>query len=63
MGADFADIEFIEDRLGHDLRYSIDRNKITTELDYEPKIDFSTGLDSTIRWYLENESWWLPLKN
>lgn len=63
MGADFSKIEFIADRLGHDLRYSIDRNKITTELDYEPKIGFSAGLDSTIRWYLENESWWLPLKN
>ena len=63
MGADSSNIEFIADRLGHDLRYSIDRTKISTELEYEPKIDFSAGLDSTIQWYRENESWWLPLKN
>jgi len=63
MGADSSNIEFIADRLGHDLRYSIDRTKISTKLEYEPKIDFSAGLDSTIQWYRENESWWLPLKN
>ena len=61
MGADPSNMEFIADRLGHDLRYSIDRTKITSNLGYEPKKDFSAGLDSTIRWYQENESWWLPL--
>lgn len=63
MGRNSSDIEFIADRLGHDLRYSVDRTKITNKLGYEPKIEFNAGLDATIRWYQENESWWLPLKN
>ncbi len=63
MGRDFSDIEFVADRLGHDLRYAIDWSKIRTNLGYAPKIDFNAGLDATIQWYKENESWWFPLKN
>lgn len=63
MGRDFSDIEFVADRLGHDLRYAIDWSKIRTKLGYAPKIDFNAGLDATIQWYKENESWWFPLKN
>ncbi len=62
MNADESSIEFVEDRKGHDYRYAIDCNKIRTELSYSPKIDFKEGLQSTIEWYLENQSWWKELK-
>ena len=47
-------IEYVEDRLGHDFRYAIDSAKIRHELNWEPKISFEDGLESTIRWYLNN---------
>lgn len=47
-------VEHVDDRPGHDLRYAIDPTKLKTELDWEPKIKFSSGLDSTISWYLDN---------
>lgn len=53
--------EFVEDRKGHDIRYSLTGNKSRTELGIEPKIDFETGLRETIEWYVANESWWRPL--
>ena len=53
--------EFVEDRKGHDFRYSLTGNKSRTELGIEPKIDFETGLRETIEWYVANESWWRPL--
>ncbi len=55
-------IQFVEDRKGHDLRYSLDISKAQRELGYKPHIDFESGLKSTIKWYQENESWWRPLK-
>jgi dTDP-glucose 4,6-dehydratase len=54
-------IEFVADRKGHDIRYSLTGNKIRNELGVEPKIDFETGLRETIDWYVANESWWRPL--
>ena len=54
-------IESVEDRLGHDFRYSVDWTKIHTELGYEPKVKFVDGLKSTIHWYRDNPSWWDPL--
>lgn len=63
MGADKSSIEFVEDRKGHDLRYSVDWSKINRELGYEPQIAFEVGLEQTINWYRENETWWKPLKN
>ncbi|CAN2246458.1 RfbB dTDP-D-glucose 4,6-dehydratase [Candidatus Planktophila vernalis] len=54
-------IESVEDRLGHDFRYSVDWTKIHTELGYEPKVKFVDGLKSTIHWYRDNPSWWEPL--
>ena len=51
-------IEFVTDRPGHDRRYAIDGEKMATELDFRPRIDFATGLRSTLQWYLENETWW-----
>jgi dTDP-glucose 4,6-dehydratase len=63
MGADESSIEYVEDRKGHDLRYSVDWTKINQELGYEPKVKFEDGLRETIEWYRDNESWWKPLKN
>lgn len=55
-------LEYIEDRKGHDFRYSIDYSKIRSELGYQPGVDFISGLEKTILWYQKNESWWRPLK-
>ena len=55
--------EFVADRKGHDIRYSLTGNKIHKELGIKPKIEFETGLKETIDWYVANESWWRPLKN
>jgi dTDP-glucose 4,6-dehydratase len=62
MDADKSSIEFVEDRKGHDLRYSVDWSKINRELGYEPKVSFEEGLAQTINWYKSNETWWKPLK-
>jgi dTDP-glucose 4,6-dehydratase len=63
MRADKSSIDYVEDRKGHDLRYSVDWTKINRELGYEPQVKFEDGLRETIQWYLDNESWWKPLKN
>jgi dTDP-glucose 4,6-dehydratase len=63
MGADESSIEYVKDRKGHDLRYSVDWGKIRSELGYEPQVKFEDGLRDTIQWYRDNESWWKPLKN
>ena len=62
MGAEKSSIEFVEDRKGHDLRYSVDWTKINRELGYEPKVTFEVGLEQTVNWYKNNEAWWKPLK-
>ena len=49
--------EFVEDRPGHDVRYSLDSSKIR-KLGWKPKYGFSEGLKETVEWYLENEWWW-----
>lgn len=51
-------IRFVTDRPGHDMRYAIDPTKIQTELGWKPATAFDEGIRRTIRWYLENESWW-----
>jgi dTDP-glucose 4,6-dehydratase len=63
MGRDDESIVYVEDRKGHDLRYSVDISKISKELGYSPKIDWEAGLRETIDWYLDNEAWWRPLKS
>jgi len=63
MGADESSIEFVEDRKGHDLRYSVDWKKIKSELGYEPQVIFEDGLKDTIQWYRDNQAWWKPLKS
>lgn len=57
-----TDVVHVEDRKGHDRRYSVDCTRIREELGYEPRKDFRTGLAETVRWYRENRSWWEPLK-
>jgi len=61
MGKDESLIEFVEDRPGHDLRYSLDSSKIREELGWKPKHSFKEGIRETVKWYLENEWWWKPL--
>ena len=63
MGGDPTRIQFVEDRKGHDLRYSLDYSKIHNELGYEPMISFEEGLVSTVEWYQRNQNWWLTLKS
>lgn len=53
--------EFVADRKGHDVRYSLTGNKVRKELGVKPQIDFEKGLRETINWYVSNESWWRPL--
>ncbi len=55
-------ITYVEDRLGHDLRYAIDFSKAKSELGWEPLIPFTEGLQATVAWYRDNEAWWRPLK-
>lgn len=50
-------ITFVKDRAGHDLRYAIDCSKIKNELGWKQQVDFETGLQKTIDWYLNNEAW------
>lgn len=61
MDLDESSIEFVKDRPGHDLRYSVDSSKIGKELGWKPKHDFDTQLEKTIDWYKSNEQWWKPL--
>lgn len=56
-------IEFVTDRPGHDMRYAIDATKIADELGWHPSVTFEQGLEATVRWYLENEWWWRPLRD
>lgn len=50
-------ITYVKDRAGHDLRYAIDATKIKNELGWEPTIKFTEGFESTVDWYLSNETW------
>ena len=52
---------FVTDRAGHDRRYAIDETKARAELGYEPAHGFDDGLRQTLHWYLDHESWWMPL--
>lgn len=51
-------IKFVKDRPGHDLRYAIDATKLHEELGWKPKYTFETGIEQTIKWYLDNQEWW-----
>jgi dTDP-glucose 4,6-dehydratase len=55
-------ITFVPDRPGHDRRYAIDPTKIETELGWRAEQTFATGIAATVKWYLDNEWWWRPLR-
>ena len=57
MGKDESSIKYVEDRLGHDRRYAISNDKITSELGWKPSITFEEGIKLTIDWYLKNQDW------
>ncbi len=61
-GANWDLVAYVEDRKGHDRRYSLDISKIGEELGYAPAVSFDAGLASTIDWYRANRAWWEPLK-
>lgn len=61
LGKDPGSLEFVEDRPGHDLRYSLDSSKIRDELGWRPMHTFESGIEETVRWYIKNEEWWKPL--
>lgn len=63
MGADPNFMLYVEDRKGHDFRYSLDYSKATREIGYVPRIEIEQGLKETIAWYRENENWWQALKS
>jgi dTDP-glucose 4,6-dehydratase len=56
-------IRFVTDRPGHDKRYAIDARKLESELDWRANETFETGIEKTVRWYLDNEPWWRPLRS
>jgi dTDP-glucose 4,6-dehydratase len=62
VGADWSSVRQVEDRKGHDLRYSVDIHKISSELGYQPQVPFEEGLVQTVAWYRDNRAWWEPLK-
>lgn len=56
-------ITYVTDRPGHDRRYAIDCSKIERELGWRAQETFASGIGRTIAWYLDNESWWAPLRS
>ncbi len=56
-------IEYVTDRPGHDARYAIDATRLETELGWRAQENFDTGIEKTVRWYLDNEWWWRPLRD
>lgn len=56
-------IKYVTDRPGHDMRYAIDPTKIKNELNWEPETSFNEGIKKTIKWYLDNTSWWENIIN
>jgi len=55
-------ISFVTDRPGHDRRYAIDATKLESELGWSARESFETGIEKTVRWYLDHEDWWRPLR-
>jgi dTDP-glucose 4,6-dehydratase len=51
-------VSFVTDRPGHDQRYAIDASRLERELGWSAKETFDTGIEKTVRWYLDNREWW-----
>lgn len=62
MGKDRSAVRYVADRPGHDYRYALDNTKIGEELGYSPRVALETGLENAVRWYVDNQWWWKPLK-
>jgi len=62
-GSHHALITYVADRPGHDFRYSIDNGKIAATLGWKPRHSFASALETTVRWYLDNESWLTSIKD
>src|SRR6185437_2191453 len=58
MGSRRSLISFVADRPGHDRRYAIDASKLERELGWKPEENFVSGIEKTVRWYLDEQSWW-----
>lgn len=63
MGMDESKITFVDDRKGHDFRYSVNWSKIKQELGYQPSKEFKTEIRKTVEWYSSNQTWWETLKS
>jgi dTDP-glucose 4,6-dehydratase len=61
LGKDDSFLEYVEDRPGHDLRYSLDSTRLSQELGWKPLHSFEQGIADTVRWYAKNEGWWKAL--
>ena len=63
LGKDDAMLEYVKDRPGHDRRYSINFDKIRNELGWTPTVTLEEGLQKTVKWFQDNESWWKNVKS
>ena len=63
MGKGQSTIEFVEDRRGHDFRYSVNWAKLADETGYKPRNNFNDGLRQTVDWYRNNHAWWSPMSH
>ena len=61
-GADRSQVEHVEDRKGHDRRYSLSSDKVGA-LGWRAQVGFEQGLEQTVEWYRDNESWWEPIRS
>ena len=61
LGKDESSVDYVEDRLGHDRRYSIATGKVS-ELGWSPALTFEEAIEATISWYVDHRPWWEPLR-
>ena len=63
MNKSIDNIEFVEDRPGHDFRYSLNSTKAKKELDWKVETKFDIGIEKTVKWYLQNMNWVKQMPN